>query len=120
MKRDVNRESYAVVRMYTREMSRSAELTRLLQALGDPTRLRILNLLAAGELCVCYFVEILGDPQPKVSRHLAYLRHAGMVEARRVGKWIHYRLARPADESVARVLDAALAAVASDRRMQRD
>jgi ArsR family transcriptional regulator len=96
------------------------ELVPLFQALGDPTRLRILNLLAAGELCVCYFVEILGDPQPKVSRHLAYLRHAGVVDARRDGKWIHYRLARPADETVARVLDAALAAVAGDRQMKRD
>lgn len=96
------------------------DLVPLFQALGDPTRLRILNLLAAGELCVCYFVEILGDPQPKVSRHLAYLRHAGVVDARRDGKWIHYRLARPADETVARVLDAALAAIAADRQMQRD
>jgi ArsR family transcriptional regulator len=101
-------------------MKRSPELVQLFQALGDPTRLRILNLLAAGELCVCYFVEILGDPQPKVSRHLAVLRRAGVVDARRDGKWIHYRLARPADEARARLLDAALAAVASDRQLQRD
>ena len=57
-------------------MKRSPDLVQLFQALGDPTRLRILNLLAAGDLCVCYFVEILGDPQPKISRHLAYLRRA--------------------------------------------
>ena len=101
-------------------MKRSPDLVHLFQALGDPTRLRILNLLAAGDLCVCYFVEILGDPQPKISRHLAYLRRAGVVDARREGKWIHYRLARPADETRARVLDATLGAIAGDRQMQRD
>ena len=101
-------------------MSRSAELTRLLQALGDPTRLRILNLLAAGELCVCYFVEILDNPQPKISRHLAYLRRAGIVDARRDGKWIHYSLARPHDEMLARVLDTTLNVIADERQMKRD
>src|SRR5213082_2998160 len=74
---------HAPWRMYTPRMKRSPDLVDLFQALGDPTRLRILNLLAAGELCVCYFVEILGDPQPKISRHLAYLRRAGVVDARR-------------------------------------
>src|SRR5437870_13220655 len=106
--------------MYTPRMKRSPDLVDLFQALGDPTRLRILNLLSAGELCVCYFVEILGDPQPKISRHLAYLRRSGLVDARRDGKWIHYRLARPGDEARARLLDAALAAVATDRQLQRD
>ena len=101
-------------------MKRSPDLAQLFQALGDPTRLRILNLLAAGDLCVCYFVEILGDPQPKISRHLAYLRRAGVVDAWRERKWIHYRLARPADEARARLLDATLAAIAGDRQMQRD
>lgn len=101
-------------------MKRSPELVQLFQALADPTRLRILNLLAAGELCVCYFVEILGDPQPKISRHLAYLRHAGVVGARRDGKWIHYRLAMPDDADRKRVLEATLAAIASERQMQRD
>jgi len=106
--------------MYTAGMKRSPDLVHLFQALADPTRLRILNLLAAGELCVCYFVEILGDPQPKISRHLAYLRRAGVVDARRDGKWIHYRLARPSDATRAHVLDAALAAIADDRQMHRD
>jgi len=101
-------------------MKRSPDLVQLFQALGDPTRLRILNLLAAGDLCVCYFVEILGDPQPKISRHLAYLRRAGVVDARREGKWIHYRLARSGDETRTRVIDATLAAIAGDRQMQRD
>ena len=53
------------------------------QALGDNTRLRLLNLMGDQEICVCYFVEILGQSQPKISRHLAYLRRAGIVEARR-------------------------------------
>ena len=61
------------------------------QALGDNTRLRLLNLMGDQEICVCYFVEILEQPQPKISRHLAYLRRAGIVAARRDGKWMHYR-----------------------------
>ncbi len=68
---------------------------RFFQALGDQTRLRLLNLMGDHETCVCYFVEILGGPQPKISRHLAYLRSAGIVEARRDGKWMHYRIVMP-------------------------
>ena len=66
------------------------------RAFADPTRLRILNLLIEGEVCVCDLCSILGEIQPKVSRHLAYLRRAGLVEARREGKWMHYRIARHA------------------------
>jgi ArsR family transcriptional regulator len=95
-------------------------LVSLLQALGDRTRLRLLNLIATGEVCVCWFVELLEEPQPKISRHLAYLRRVGLVSARRDGKWIHYSLAMPADEAVARVLEATLISLASDRQMQRD
>src|SRR3984893_4928259 len=69
----------------------------LFRALADPTRLRLLNLIADREICVCYFVEILGISQPKVSRHLAYLRRAGIAAARRQGRWIHYRLVVPRD-----------------------
>lgn len=67
------------------------------KALADRTRLRILALLRAGETCVCDVHESLGIPQPKASRHLAYLRRAGLVEARREGLWMHYRIAEPAD-----------------------
>ena len=95
-------------------------LARLFQALADPTRLRVINLLSTGELCVCYFVAILGEPQPKISRHLAYLRDAGLVSARRDGKWIHYRLARPSDAAAAAVMDTLIDALSSDRGMQRD
>lgn len=96
------------------------DLVGLFAALADRTRLRVLNLLKAGEVCVCYFVEILGESQPKVSRHLAYLRRAGVVSARRDGKWIHYSLARPADPALAAVLESTLAALEKDKQMQRD
>lgn len=97
-----------------------SDLVTLFNALGDRTRLRILNLVAGGEVCVCYFVELLGEPQPKISRHLAYLRRAGLVSARRDGKWMHYRMTAPADAVQARVLECAIEALAGDRQMQRD
>src|SRR5215471_2910875 len=65
----------------------------LLKALADATRLRILGLLLAGDVCVCHIHEALRIPQPKASRHLAYLRRSGLVSARRSGTWMHYRLA---------------------------
>jgi len=96
------------------------DLPRLFAALADPTRLRLLNLMNGREVCVCYFVEVLSQSQPKISRHLAYLRHAGIVSARREGKWIHYSIERPADRGAAAILDATLTALASDRQMQTD
>ena len=92
----------------------------LFQALSDRTRLRILNLMTEGELCVCYFVEVLKESQPKISRHLAYLRRAGVVAGRLEGKWIHYRLVRPADRQTARVLDCVLDVLDADRQMRRE
>lgn len=89
-------------------------MDQLFRALADRTRLRILNLLARGELCVCYFVALLDETQPKISRHLAYLRRAGVVRARREGKWVHYSLARPSDERVARVLDTVVRELRND------
>lgn len=77
-------------------------------ALGDKTRLRLLNLMRRNEVCVCFFTEVLGDSQPKISRHLAYLRNAGLVEARRDGKWMHYGIVWPEDVGEHRVLTAAL------------
>ena len=82
------------------------QLEALFKALGDETRLRILGLLLAGEVCVCDIHESLKIPQPKASRHLAYLRRSGLVETRRQGLWIHYRLARPSDPVIAAVADA--------------
>jgi ArsR family transcriptional regulator len=74
-----------------------ADMEQLFQALGDATRLRILGLLLTGEVCVCDIHESLTLSQPKVSRHLAYLRKAGLVETRRTGLWVHYRLATAPD-----------------------
>ena len=64
----------------------------MFRAFSDPIRLRILHLIAEGELCVCDLVEILGLPQPTVSRHLSYLRKAGLVSAREERSWNFYRL----------------------------
>jgi ArsR family transcriptional regulator, arsenate/arsenite/antimonite-responsive transcriptional repressor len=75
-------------------------MERLFQALGDATRLRILGLLLTGEVCVCHIHESLRIPQPKASRHLAYLRRAGLVETRREGLWVYYRLADALDPVV--------------------
>jgi ArsR family transcriptional regulator, arsenate/arsenite/antimonite-responsive transcriptional repressor len=65
----------------------------MFRAFSDRTRLRILNLLKAGELCVCDLVRVIGVPQPKISRHLAYLRKAGLVTSRREGLWMYYQRA---------------------------
>ncbi len=69
----------------------------LFRAFADPTRLRLLNLLIEGELCVCDLCELLDEIQPKVSRHLAYLRRAGLVSVRQNGKWKHYSVAKQSD-----------------------
>lgn len=97
-----------------------SSLVTLFQALADPTRLRLLNLMASGEVCVCYFVAVFDEPQPKISRHLAYLRRAGLVTARRDGKWMHYSLTTPADPAVADVLRTVLEVSSKERVMQRD
>src|ERR1041385_5665064 len=73
------------------------------RALADRTRLRLLNLMRGGEVCVCFFVEILKTNQPKISRHLAYLRRAVIVAVRRQGQWMHYRVVEPAEPNAAQV-----------------
>lgn len=87
-------------------------------ALADKTRLRILNLMNGAEACVHFFTEVLGESQPKISRHLAYLRKAGIVQARREGKWMHYTILEPELEGVRRVLDEALRWLASQPVMR--
>jgi ArsR family transcriptional regulator len=82
------------------------EMETLFKALADATRLRILGLLLTGEVCVCHIHESLKIPQPKASRHLAYLRRSGLVTSRRDGLWIHYRLAAPSDPVVAAISEA--------------
>ena len=86
-------------------------LTSVYAALADSTRLRILSLLGDGEICVCHIHASLDVPQPTASRHLAYLRKSGLVEARREGIWMHYRLAPQANPVVAAVVKAALHAL---------
>ena len=100
--------------------SRQPDLVRLFAALADRTRLRLLNLMDGREVCVCYFVEILRQPQPKISRHLAYLRNAGIVDARRDGKWMHYSIEHPNDPIAAAILHEALDSLKSDPQMQAD
>ena len=89
-------------------------------ALSDRTRLRILNLIGGDEVCVCFFVEVLDEPQSKISRHLAYLRRAGIVTARREGKWMHYRVVVPSDPHAARILRDLCSWLKDDKEMQRD
>jgi len=106
-----------------RDMSRKArgfDKELFFRALADRTRLRLLNLMRTEEVCVCFFVEILKTNQPKISRHLAYLRRAGIVGVRREGQWMHYRLVEPSDAAAARVLSEVLSWLANDQEMQRD
>jgi len=100
--------------------TKSFDLVRLFTALADRTRLRLLNLMNGREVCVCYFVEILKQSQPKISRHLAYLRNAGIVSARREGKWMHYSIERPGDARACAILDATLTSLKADRDMRSD
>lgn len=92
----------------------------LFKALADQTRLRLINLIGDDEVCVCFFVEVLKINQPKISRHLAYLRRAGVVSARREGKWIHYRLVEPPDPHAANIFREVRAALPNDAAMKND
>jgi ArsR family transcriptional regulator len=89
-------------------MASRNELAAFFKALADPTRLRILTLLAGGEICVCHVHDALRLPQPTVSRHLAYLRRTGVVARRRDGLWVHYRIAERLNPHHRAVLDAAI------------
>lgn len=96
------------------------ELERIFKALADNTRLRLIHLLGDDELCVCSCVEVLRTNQPKISRHFAYLRRAGLVAARREGKWTHYRLTEPSDKHVARIFTELRSKLATEPQMQND
>jgi len=96
------------------------KLETLFMALADKTRLRLLNLMRDDEVCVCFFTEVLGDSQPKISRHLAYLRNAGIVEARRDGKWMHYSINWPEDEGIRNIFSAVLDSFSSRPEMRAD
>lgn len=94
------------------------EMETLFLALADKTRLRILNLMREGEVCVYLFTDILGESQPKISRHLAYLRNAGIVEARREGKLIHYRIVCPQEKAASFILEDTLGWLSRQSEMQ--
>jgi ArsR family transcriptional regulator len=92
----------------------------LFKALSDRTRLRVIHLIGDDEVCVCFFVEVLKTNQPKISRHLAYLRRAGVVASRRDGKWMHYRLVEPLDSNAAKILREVRVGLADNPEMQSD
>ena len=92
----------------------------LFKALADRTRLRVIHLIGEDEVCVCFLVEVLKTNQPKISRHLAYLRRAGLVSTRREGKWMHYRLTEPPDIHAARIFREVREVLANNQEMQKD
>jgi ArsR family transcriptional regulator len=96
------------------------DIETLFKALADRTRLRLIGLLGDQEVCVCFLVEILKISQPKISRHLAYLRRAQIVAARREGKWMHYRLAEPPDDHAARIFREVRASLVEHPEFERD
>lgn len=89
-------------------------------ALADRTRLRLLNLMRDGEICVCFLADTLETNDPKISRHLAYLKRANLVTGRRDGKWMHYRINEPTDPKAKEILNSTLDMLASDAEMQKD
>lgn len=99
---------------------RLTQMETLFKALGDATRLRILGLLVNGEVCVCHIYESLKIPQPKASRHLAYLRRSGLVDTRRDGLWVHYRLAQSLDPAVDGIVRAVRSALGGTDVVQKD
>ena len=96
------------------------DLELFFSALADKTRLRLLNLLRDGEVCVCFFAGTLGTNNPKISRHLSYLKRASLVTARRDGKWMHYTLQVPTDPKAREVFDATMKMLGDDASMKKD
>ena len=102
------------------KMSKNYDIEDLFKALADRTRLRLISLIGDSEVCVCFLVAILKTSQPKISRHLAYLRRAQIVDARREGKWMHYRLIDPPDDHAARIFREVRASLVELPELQRD
>lgn len=97
-----------------------SEMENLYMALSDQTRLRLLNLMREDEICVCFFTEALNESQPKISRHLAYLRKAELVETRREGKWMHYRIKFPENSFAREILYDTLEWLKTQKEMQKE
>lgn len=89
-------------------------------ALADRTRLRLLNMMGNDEVCVCFFAEVIETNQPKISRHLAYLKRAELVEARRDGKWMHYRVTAPKNKRAAEVFAGIMGMLKDEKEMRDD
>jgi ArsR family transcriptional regulator len=98
-------------RIVTKSTPAIDQLETVFKALADKTRLRILALLGNNEVCVCHIHDTLGLPQPTASRHLAYLRKSGLVDVRRDGVWMHYRVSTSLDPVVQKVVNAAVSAL---------
>ncbi len=100
--------------------SNAVSIEQLFRVFADRTRLRLINLLGDEEVCVCFLTEILKSPQPTISRHLSYLKRAGLVASRRDGKWMHYRLIPPTDAHAATVFQQVKNWLFNDKGMQED
>ena len=107
-------------RMRQSSPPRLRELPTIFKALSDPTRLRLLSLLSEGEVCVCFLSEVLKLVQPKVSRHLAYLKRAGLVTSRREGQWMHYAWAELPDPVARNVMSGLRDWMAKDETLCRE
>lgn len=95
-------------------------LSRLFRALGDETRMRIIALLVHGELCVCHVESALGLNQPNCSRQLGILKSAGIVDSRRDGTWVYYRITEQETASVTSVLDVLTRTFGAERALRAD
>lgn len=100
--------------------TKAFDIELFFSALADRTRLRLINLMGEDEVCVCYFAEVIDTNQPKISRHLAYLKRAGLVSVRRDWKWAHYRVTEPGNEYAARVFGEVREWLKHDPEMQQD
>ena len=99
---------------------RTFDIELFFAALADRTRLRLINLIGDDEVCVCFLVEVIGPNQPKISRHLAYLKRAGLVGVRRDWKWAHYRLVELAEPRARQILKQVREWLKDDPEMQQD
>jgi ArsR family transcriptional regulator len=103
------------------EKKRLPQMAALLKACADQTRLRLLNLLATeGEVCVCHLVDVLGTNQPKVSRHLAYLKRTGLVSDRKDSLWVYYRLSDSLAEHASRLIECVNVCCAESPEVRQD
>lgn len=99
----------------------TSRVDTVFRAFSDRTRLRIMNLLRGRkEICVCDLMRVLDLPQAKVSRHLAYLRRAGLVDTRRDGQWVHYRMSKPDGAFHAKMLECLRCCLAEVPELQAD